>query len=88
MYFASNTNGLVGSFMLLWALGMLAVTVSLVIWGLSLWHVIAHKDVPNRTPWIFVIIFIPLLGAVFYYFGTLLPYNRAHPYIRPKTPAK
>jgi hypothetical protein len=80
--------GFFGSIMLAWAIIMLGLTVCLVIWGLSIWHVIHFKDVPNRTMWIVAIIFIPLIGSVIYYFFIMLPYNRAHPYIRPnKSPS-
>lgn len=84
MYFATNTNGLVGTFMIMWALGMMAVTVGLVLFGLSLHHALTHKDITNRRLWL-VVMFLPLLGPALYYMVILVPYTRSHPYIRPRT---
>ena len=83
MYFATNTNGLVGTFMIMWALGMIVVTVGILLFGLSLHHAITHKDITNRNLWL-VVIFIPILGSALYFMQVLVPYNRAHPYIPPK----
>lgn len=80
----TTTNGFLGGVMLAWAIAMLGLTVCLVIWGLAIWHLIRFKDVPNRMLWLFIVILFPVLGATAYYFGVMLPYNRAHPYIRPK----
>lgn len=84
MNFATTTNGLIGSLMLVWAIGMLGLTICLVIWGVSLWHVITFHDVPNRRRWMSIVMFVPIIGAAIYYLFALLPYNRTHPYIRPK----
>jgi len=73
-----------GGLLLVWAIILLGSTVCLVIWGLALWHVIHFKDVPHRTAWLIAIILLPIVGATAYYFSTLLPYNREHPYVRPK----
>jgi len=83
MYFAANTNGLVGTFMIMWALGMMLLTVGLLLFGLSLHHAITHKDIDNRSLWL-VVIFIPLLGSALYFMQVLVPYNRSRPYIRLK----
>lgn len=80
--------GFFGSVALTWAIVMLGLTVCLTIWGLSLWHAVHFKSVPHRTAWIVVIIVIPVIGATVYYFFTLLPYNRAHPYVRPPEAAQ
>ena len=84
MYFAAtNTNGLVGTFMIMWALGMMTLTVSLVLFGLSLHHALTHKDITHRNLWL-AVIFIPLLGSALYFTQVLVPYNRAHPYVPKK----
>lgn len=83
MYLATNTNGLVGTFMIMWALGMMVVTIGLVLFGLSLHHALTHKDITNRSLWL-VVIFIPILGSALYFMQVLVPYNRAHPYVAPK----
>lgn len=83
MYFATNTNGLVGTFMIVWALGMMVVTIGLVLFGLSLHHALTHKDITNRSLWL-VVIFIPILGSALYFMQVLVPYNRTHPYVAPK----
>ena len=83
MYFANNTNGLVGTFMIMWALGMMLLTVGLILFGLSIHHAITHKDIKSRSIWL-IVIFIPILGSALYFMQVLVPYNRAHPYNRPK----
>ena len=85
MYLAStNTNGLVGTFMIMWALGMMTVTIGLVLFGVSLHHALNHKDIANRSIWL-AVIFIPILGSALYFMQVLVPYNRAHPYIPKKS---
>ena len=85
MYLATTkTNGLVGTFMIMWALGMMVLTVGLVLFGLSLHHALTHKDVTNRGLWL-VVIFVPILGPALYFMAILVPYNRTHPYIPKKS---
>jgi hypothetical protein len=83
MYFATNTNGVVGTFMIMLSLVMIAGTVTILLYVLSLQHVIKHKDVPRRKRWLLVSL-VPLIGSALYFIAILVPYNRAHPYIKPK----
>ncbi len=85
MYATVNTNGLVGTFMIMWAITMLAVSVTLVLMVLSIIHVLQHQDVKHRWLWLAAIILLPLIGAAIYFLVVLIPYNREHPYIPPKT---
>ena len=88
MYLATNTNGLVGTFMIMWALGMMVVTIGLVLFGLSLIHAIQHKDIANRSLWLSVVILLPLIGSALYFMAILVPYNRTHPYVPKKSTNK
>ena len=79
MYFA-NTNGLVGTFMIMFSLAMISVTIIILLYGLSLNHIIKHKDIERRKIWILVSL-VPLVGSAIYFMYVLVPHNRAHPYI-------
>lgn len=80
----TTANGFFGSVMLAWSIAFLGGSVLLLIWALAIWHVMRFPDVPRRRFWQFATIFPPLLGAVIYYFFVLLPYNRSHPFAKPK----
>ncbi len=83
MYFAANTNGQLGTLMIMLSLVTIAGTVIILLYVLSLQHVVKHKDVKRRKIWLIVSL-IPLIGSALYFMSVLVPYNRAHPYIKPK----
>ena len=81
MHFATNTNGIVGTFMIMWAIVMIGASVTLILYVLTIFHILKHHDVVKRWLWLSVIILFPIVGSAIYFIAVLVPYNREHPYI-------
>lgn len=53
--------------------------VGFIFWIMSLIHVIQHEDVPDRTMWLLLVIFLGPIAAVIYFYTIKKKYDLEHP---------
>lgn len=67
----------IGLFMLFfWVIIMGTAIAGLVLWLISLIHVLQHNDVKDRTMWILIILLVGTIGGVIYFFAVRRPYDK------------
>lgn len=54
----------------------LIIIVLAVYWFKSLFHLIEHRDIPNRALWLILVLFGFGLGAVIYFYAVKRPYDK------------
>ena len=75
---AATAAGLgISLFMLFfWLVFVAAAIAGLVLWIISLIHVIQHDDVKDRTMWILLIVLLGTIGGVIYFFAVKKAYDK------------
>lgn len=63
-------------FMIFWLIIMALSVGSVVLWIISLVHVIQHQDVKDRVLWIVILLVAGSIGGVIYIFAVKRPYDR------------
>lgn len=63
-------------FLFFWLLIMIVSIAGLVLWIISLIHVLQHNDVKDRTMWILILLLVGTIGGVIYFFSVKRAYDK------------
>ena len=63
-------------FVVFWLAVMALGIVGIVLWIISLVHVLQHNDVKDRVMWIVLLLVVGNIGGVIYFFAIKRPYDR------------
>ena len=59
-----------------WLIIMGIMVAGLVLWIISLIHVLQHDDVKDRVMWIVVLLLVGTIGGIIYFFAVKRPYDK------------
>ena len=63
-------------FVVFWLAVMALGVAAIVLWIISLVHVLQHNDVKDRVMWIVLLLVVGNIGGVIYFFAIKRPYDR------------
>lgn len=67
----------IGLFFVVFWLAVMALGIAgIVLWIISLVHVLQHNDVKDRVMWIVLLLVVGNIGGVIYFFAIKKPYDR------------
>ena len=63
-------------FIVFWLVIMALAVAGIVLWIISLVHVLQHNDVKDRVMWIVLLLVVGNIGGVIYFFAIKKPYDK------------